>query len=124
MGKLLFLVSIVYFYFNLNEYLVPAYKLKTFEARHLQELFVGEHAFMFWSVQLLGLIIPMILLLFKQMRKPFPMVIIAIVVLIASWFKTPAHCRANHGVTLPAANKMYRMPGWFIIRPSLNLLSL
>jgi len=87
MGKLLFLVSIVYFYFNLNEYLVPAYKMKTFEARHLQELFVGEHSFMFWSVQLLGLIIPMILLLFKQMRRPFPMVIIAIVVLIASWFK-------------------------------------
>jgi len=87
MGKLLFLVSIVYFYFNLNEYLVPAYKMKTFEAHHLRELFVGEFAFMFWSVQLLGLIIPMILLLFKQMRKPFPMVIIAIVVLIASWFK-------------------------------------
>ena len=87
MGKLLFLVSIVYFYFNLNEYLVPAYKMKTFEAHHLRELFVGEFAFMFWSVQLLGLIIPMILLLFKQMRKPFPMVIIATVVLIASWFK-------------------------------------
>ena len=42
---------------------------------------------MFWSVQLLGLIIPMILLLFKPMRKPMPMLIIAIVVLIASWFK-------------------------------------
>ena len=87
MGRLLFLVSIVYFYFNLNEYLVPAYKMKTFEARHLMELFVGEHAFMFWSVQLLGLVIPMILLLFKSMRKPVPMFIIAIVVLIAAWFK-------------------------------------
>lgn len=87
MGRLLFLVSIVYFYFNINEYLVPAYKLKTFEAFHLHELFVGDFAFMFWSVQLLGLIFPMILLLFKQMRKPLPMVIIAIAVLIASWFK-------------------------------------
>jgi molybdopterin-containing oxidoreductase family membrane subunit len=87
MGKLLFLVSIVYFYFNLNEYLVPAYKMKTFEAHHLKELFVGDFAFMFWSVQLLGLIFPMILLLFKKMRKPLPMVIIALVVLVASWFK-------------------------------------
>ena len=87
MGKLLFLVSVVYFYFNLNEYLVPAYKMKTFEAHHLIELFAGEFAFMFWSVQLLGLIIPMILLLFKPMRKPVPMVLIASVVLIASWFK-------------------------------------
>ena len=87
MGKLLFLVSIVYFYFNINEYLVPAYKLKTFEALHLHELFVGEFAFMFWSVQLLGLVIPMILLLFKSMRKPLPMVLIAFAVLVASWFK-------------------------------------
>lgn len=87
MGKLLFLVSIVYFYFNLNEFLVPAYKMKTFEARHLEELFTGEFAFMFWSVQLLGLIIPMILLLFKKMRRPFPMLLIAIAVLVASWFK-------------------------------------
>jgi molybdopterin-containing oxidoreductase family membrane subunit len=87
MGKLLFLVSIVYFYFNLNEYLVPAYKMKTFEAYHLTELFVGKYAFTFWSVQLLGLIIPMILLLFKKMRKPMPMLVIGIVVLIASWFK-------------------------------------
>jgi molybdopterin-containing oxidoreductase family membrane subunit len=87
MGKLLFLVSIVYFYFNLNEYLVPAYKMKTSEAHHLTELFTGEHAFMFWSVQLLGLVIPMILLLFKKMRKPIPMLVIAIFVLVASWFK-------------------------------------
>jgi molybdopterin-containing oxidoreductase family membrane subunit len=87
MGKLLFLVSIVYFYFNLNEFLVPAYKMKTFEAHHLHQLFAGEFAFQFWSVQLLGLIIPMILLLFKKMRKPLPMLIIGIVVLIASWFK-------------------------------------
>ena len=87
MGKLLFLVSIVYFYFNLNEYLVPAYKMKSFEARHLTELFTGDFAFMFWSTQLLGLIIPMILLLFKKMRKPMPLLLIGIVVLIASWFK-------------------------------------
>ncbi len=87
MGRLLFLVSIVYFYFNINEYLLPAYKLKTFEATHIHEIFVGEFAFMFWSVQLLGLVIPMILLLFKPMRKPLPMVIIALFVLIASWFK-------------------------------------
>lgn len=87
MGKLLFLVSIVYFYFNVNEFLVPAYKMKTFEAHHLHELFVGKFAFEFWSVQLLGLIIPMILLVFKKLRRPFPLLVIGIVVLIASWFK-------------------------------------
>lgn len=86
-GRVLALVSIIYIYFNLNEFLVPGYKLKTHDAIHLRELFTGHHALLFWSVQLLGLIIPVILLLIKQMRKPFPLLIISIFVFIASWFK-------------------------------------
>ena len=87
MGKLLVLVSLVYLYFNLNEYMVPGYKMKKFEAIHIHELFTGAHAFLFWSTQLLGLVIPIILLLFKKMRKPFPMLIIGIFVLVGAWFK-------------------------------------
>ncbi len=87
MGKLLVLVSLVYLYFNINEYLVPAYKLKTADAVHLHDLFAGEYASMFWSVQLLGLVIPIILLLFKFFRKPLPMLIISVAVLVAAWFK-------------------------------------
>ena len=87
MGKLLVLVSLIYLYFNLNEYLVPAYKMKKFEAIHINELFTGAHAFLFWSTQLLGLVIPTVLLLFKKMRKPFPMLIIGIFVLVGAWFK-------------------------------------
>ncbi len=87
MGKLLVLVSIVYLYFNINEYLVPGFKMKTAEAIHLHDLFVGEYAFMFWCVQLMGLIVPIILMLFKFFRKPFSMFVISIVVLIAAWFK-------------------------------------
>ena len=87
MGKLLVLVSLVYLYFNLNEYMVPGYKMKKFEAIHINELFTGAHAFLFWSTQLLGLVIPIVVLLFKKMRKPFPMLIIAIFVLVGAWFK-------------------------------------
>jgi molybdopterin-containing oxidoreductase family membrane subunit len=42
---------------------------------------------MFWSVQILGLILPIILLLFKFFRKPFPIFMIGMVMLVASWFK-------------------------------------
>lgn len=87
MGKLIVLVSIVYLYFNINEFLVPAYKLKTADAIHLHEIFVGEYAPMFWSVQILGLILPIILLLFRFFRKPLPMMIISVVILVAAWFK-------------------------------------
>lgn len=87
MGKLLVLVSLIYLYFNLNEYMVPGYKMKKFDAIHLQSLFTGTHAVMFWSVQILGLVLPIILLVFNKMRKPLPMLIIASFVLIGAWFK-------------------------------------
>jgi len=87
MGKLLVLVSLIYLYFNLNEYMVPGYKMKKFDAMHLQSLFTGTHAIMFWSVQILGLILPIILLVFNKMRKPLPMLIIASFVLVGAWFK-------------------------------------
>ncbi len=86
-SKLLVLVSIVYLYFNINEFLVPAYKMKKFDAIHLRELFTGHYATMFWLVQIFGLILPIILLLFKKMRRPAPAMWISIFVLVASWFK-------------------------------------
>jgi Ni/Fe-hydrogenase subunit HybB-like protein len=87
MGKLLVLVSLVYLYFNINEFLVPAYKMEKAEAVHLHELFAGRYALLFWIAQLPGLIIPITLLLFKTMRKALPMLIIAIAIVIASWIK-------------------------------------
>ncbi|HOK51138.1 MAG: NrfD/PsrC family molybdoenzyme membrane anchor subunit [Bacteroidales bacterium] len=86
-GKLLVLVSLVYLYFNINEYLVPVYKLKHADAAHLHELFQGRFAVLYWSVQLGGLLLPIILLLFKPMRKPLPLLIVAIFVIIGAWFK-------------------------------------
>jgi molybdopterin-containing oxidoreductase family membrane subunit len=86
-GKLLVLLSLVYLYFNLNEYMVPGYKMKKFDAMHIRDLFAGNHALMFWAVQILGLITPIILLVFKQMRKPLPMLVISVFVLVGAWFK-------------------------------------
>jgi Ni/Fe-hydrogenase subunit HybB-like protein len=86
-GRVLALVSIIYIYFNINEFIVPGYKLKALDAIHLRELFSGHYAGLFWSVQLLGLVIPVLLLLFKIMRKPLPLLLISVVVFVASWFK-------------------------------------
>lgn len=87
MGKLLVLVSLVYFYFNINEYLVPAYKMKGSEAHHLHELFAGKYAPLFYFTQVVCLIIPIILVIFKPFRKPLPLTIISIFVLIGAWLK-------------------------------------
>jgi Ni/Fe-hydrogenase subunit HybB-like protein len=86
-ARMLVLVSIVYLYFNLNEFLVPAYKMKMFDAIHLKELFTGTWALLFWGVQIIGLVLPVILLLFKKLRKPVPLFIISLFVFSASWLK-------------------------------------
>jgi molybdopterin-containing oxidoreductase family membrane subunit len=87
MGRLLVVLSFIYLYFNINEYFIPAYKLKGIETEHLQSLFVGEYAVLFWTVQIFGMIVPIIVLLFKKGRTPVPMFIMAILVILGAWFK-------------------------------------
>ncbi|MCG8701808.1 MAG: polysulfide reductase NrfD, partial [Bacteroidales bacterium] len=117
-GKLLVLVSVVYFYFNINEFLVPAYKMKEMDAHHIKELFTGHYALMFWAVQLLGLIIPIILLLLKPFRKPLPSMVISIFVLVASWFK-------RYLIVVPVQEhpflpKQHVPNDWMVYQPTLH----
>ena len=87
MGKLMVLLMLVYLYFNINEFIIPGYQQQRGEGHHIHALFEGQFALMFWLVQIGGMIIPIILLLFKKMRKPLPSLIIAIAVLIGAFFK-------------------------------------
>tara|TARA_R110001583_G_scaffold59123_4_gene176048 strand:- start:4554 stop:5879 length:1326 start_codon:yes stop_codon:yes gene_type:complete len=87
MGRLLVLVALVYVYFNINEIIVPAYKTNTADAKHVQEMLSGHESIMFWMVQLGGLIIPFLLILFRPMRRPLPLMLISIVILTGAWFK-------------------------------------
>ena len=116
-ARVLVLVSIVYIYFNLNEFMVPGYKLKSLDAIHLKELFSGHYAPLFWSVQLFGLIIPVFLLLVRRMRRPLPLTVIAGFVLAASWLKryiivVPPQAHPN----LPVQNFPVQ---WVVYKPTL-----
>jgi molybdopterin-containing oxidoreductase family membrane subunit len=87
MGKVLATVSLVYLYFNINEFLVPGYKMKRADAHHLHELLAGKDALMFWTVQIGGLVLPILLMLFRRFRKPLPIMLISIAVILGAWFK-------------------------------------
>jgi len=87
MGRLLFLTGIVYLYFNINEFLVPGYKMQKLEGQHLLDLFVGHEAPLFWTTQILGMLLPLILLLFRPFRRPLPIFIISILVIFFAWTK-------------------------------------
>jgi len=87
MGKLLVMLSLVYLYFNVNEFLGPMFKMVGVEGEHITELFFGKYAFMYWLVQFFGLILPILALIIKQARKPLPIMIISIFVILGAWFK-------------------------------------
>ncbi len=87
MGKAVVLLAFLYLYFNINEYLVPAFKMKKPEQAHLHNLFAGEFAPLFWFAILVGMIIPIIIMINKKGRKPFPMFIAGIMVVVGAWFK-------------------------------------
>jgi Ni/Fe-hydrogenase subunit HybB-like protein len=87
MGRIVVLLALLYLYFNVNEYLVPAFKMKKPEAVHLKELFAGEYAPLFWSTISIGMFLPILILINKKGRKPLPVFIAGVMVVVGAWFK-------------------------------------
>ncbi|QTE40504.2 MULTISPECIES: NrfD/PsrC family molybdoenzyme membrane anchor subunit [Mucilaginibacter] len=87
MGRVLVLLALLYLYFNVNEFLTPFFKMKESEAGYLKDLLSGSFAPMFWFAVLTGIILPIIVLLFKKGRRPLPMFIVGIMVVVGAWFK-------------------------------------
>lgn len=87
MSKIVVMLALLYLYFNINEYLVPAFKMKKAEEHHLHSLFMGDFALLFWSAIILGMIVPIIVLLFPKGRKPVPAFLMGVLVVVGAWFK-------------------------------------
>ena len=87
MGKAVVLLAFLYLYFNVNEYLVPAFKMKKPEEIHLTELFSGHFAPMFWFAIIVGMLLPIAILITKSGRKPMMVFIAGIMVVVGAWFK-------------------------------------
>lgn len=68
-GKLLLACTLVYLYFNVNEYLTVGYKLEGFERDLMESLFFGRFAPIFWSVQIVGVVLPILLLMLFLLVK-------------------------------------------------------
>jgi molybdopterin-containing oxidoreductase family membrane subunit len=86
-GKIVVMLALLYLYFNVNEFLVPAFKMKKAEAGHLLDLFTGEFSPLFWFAITTSMFLPIFILLFKRGRKPLPAFIAGVLVVIGSWFK-------------------------------------
>ena len=87
MGKIVVMLALVYLYFNLNEFLVPAFKMKKTDADHLLGLFRGEYSRVFWFALTTSMFLPILILVFRKGRKPVPAFIAGVLVVVGSWFK-------------------------------------
>jgi molybdopterin-containing oxidoreductase family membrane subunit len=87
MGKIVVMLALLYLYFNINEYLVPAFKMEKAEEHHLLGLFTGDFSVLFWTTILLGMVLPILVLLFPQGRKPIPAFAMGMLVVVGAWFK-------------------------------------
>jgi len=117
MGKIVVLLALLYLYFNVNEYLVPAFKMKKAEEGHLDELFTGQFAPLFWFAILVGMVIPILVLVTKKGRKPLPMFITGIMVVVGAWFKrylivTPTLLHPFLPMTNVPENFKHYFPSW------------
>lgn len=63
LGLLLLSFSLLYLYFNINEYLTVGYKFQNGEKLLLDRLLYGDYAPYFWIVQVVGVALPMLLMM-------------------------------------------------------------
>ncbi len=87
LGRIVVMLAGLYGYFNVNEYLVPAFKMKKPEEEFLLSLFVGDFSGIFWFAIITGMVIPIIILVTPWGRKPFPAFVAGVMVVVGAWIK-------------------------------------
>ncbi len=87
MGKIVLSLTMIYAYFNLNEYWIPAYKMASGEAPLLHSLFSGNLSTLFWTLQFGTVLIPIIILATPRGRRPTLSVIACIIIVVGAWVK-------------------------------------
>ena len=94
LGYLLLTMTLIYMYFNVNEYLTIGYKMTEADSHLVRDLFTGRFSRMFWSVQAIGVIMPTLILGLilgiKFLRERFIVqgtVFASVLILFGAWVK-------------------------------------
>ncbi len=76
LGYLLLTFSLLYLYFNINEYLTVGYKVEGSERQLMHQLFFGDYAVLMWLTQALMIFIPLLVVLaavcLKRLQRFIP----------------------------------------------------
>src|ERR1035437_4752451 len=87
MSKIVLSLTMIYAYFNFNEYWVPAYKMESGEGGLLTALFSGGYSTVFWILQFGTVLLPIIMLATPRGRKPVGATIACFIIVAGAWVK-------------------------------------
>lgn len=87
LGYLLLIMLLFYMYLTFTEYLTIGYKLQVEEKHLLESLLTGKNAPWFWFFGIAGMVVPLFLLAFSRRGTIRKVVIAAVLVAVAMWFK-------------------------------------
>lgn len=86
LGYLLFITTLVYAYFTLNEYFVASYQWTMHERGLMSQLYFGQYAPVFW-LAIAAMILPAFLVALPWTRNPTGITVAAFSTLLAAWLK-------------------------------------
>lgn len=80
LGYLLASLALIMIYFNLSEYLTSGYKLEPIDEQLFRQIFLGSFSWMYWLYLFGGLVLPILLMLYRRTRTIAGVVVSAILV--------------------------------------------
>ena len=87
LASLLLAVNLIYIYFTVSEYLTMGYPSEGPDRRLLDALFSGQYAWQFWTMAVIGLFIPALLLALPSTRTFKGILIASVLINVGMWLK-------------------------------------
>ena len=112
LGYLLAAMAMIMGYMNVSEYLTEGYKMEEGIRFYIQELTVGPFAGLFWFYLLGGIIVPILLMVFRRTRTIKGTIVAAVLVLVGMWIERYLIVVAGFRVPLMAYPPANYSPSW------------
>jgi len=112
LGYLLTALAAIMGYMNISEYLTTGYKMEEGIRFHIQQMFIGPFAGLFWFYILGGILLPIILMIIPRTRTIKGVIVSAIFVLVAMWIERYMIIVAGFRVPLMAYPPANYSPSW------------
>ena len=112
LGYLMATMAAIMAYMNISEYLTTGYKMEEGTRFQIQQLFVGQFAWLFWFYILGGILLPILLMMSARTRTIKGIITAAVLVIVAMWIERYLIIVAGFRVPLMAYPPENYSPSW------------